>query len=115
MTTRYADWPGATALGCHHDDATLHASRRASVTRIDARRPQVIHWHYIRYGDGSQELYDHRTDPHEWRNVADQPQHAEVIRRLSARLPKRDADPVLSDWQNWEIQAWRAAEQNRQP
>jgi arylsulfatase A-like enzyme len=28
------------------------------------------YWHYIRYGDGSEELYDHRKDPNEWNNLA---------------------------------------------
>ena len=23
-------------------------------------------WRYIRYADGSEELYDHQTDPNEW-------------------------------------------------
>ena len=27
-------------------------------------------WRYIRYGDGSEELYDHSNDPHEWTNLA---------------------------------------------
>ena len=27
------------------------------------------HWRYIRYNDGSEELYDHRSDPKEWKNL----------------------------------------------
>lgn len=27
------------------------------------------HYRYIRYADGSEELYDHRVDPHEWHNL----------------------------------------------
>ncbi|MEO0982341.1 MAG: sulfatase [Pseudomonadota bacterium] len=30
-------------------------------------------WRYTRYSDGTEELYDHRTDPHEWTNLADCP------------------------------------------
>ncbi len=26
-------------------------------------------WRYIRYADGSEELYDHQSDPHEWTNL----------------------------------------------
>ncbi len=48
-------------------------------------------WRYIRYADGSQELYDHENDPNEWTNLAIgqlSPLHASAIERLKARLPK---------------------------
>ena len=43
-------------------------------------------WRYIRYGDGSEELYDHEADPMEWTNLAGDPAHDETKRRLSAEL-----------------------------
>ncbi|MDY0170442.1 MAG: sulfatase [Thermoguttaceae bacterium] len=49
------------------------------------------HWRYIRYADGSEELYDHRSDPHEWTNLAGDPQYAAVRRRLGAVLPVEEA------------------------
>jgi arylsulfatase A-like enzyme len=52
------------------------------------------HWRYIRYADGSEELYDHRTDPHEWTNLAKDPRHAEVIREHARWLPKVNAPPA---------------------
>jgi hypothetical protein len=48
-------------------------------------------WRYIRYADGSEELYDHRTDPNEWNNFAAEsptPSYAKVIARLKRHLPK---------------------------
>ena len=33
-------------------------------------------WRYIRYADGSEELYDMRKDPNEWRNLADDTHYA---------------------------------------
>jgi len=51
-------------------------------------------WRYIRYADGSEELYDHKTDPNEWTNLAADeptPPHAEVIARLKRHLPKTNA------------------------
>jgi arylsulfatase A-like enzyme len=48
-------------------------------------------WRYIRYADGSEELYDHETDPNEWYNLASdtpKPEHAKVIARLRQHLPK---------------------------
>jgi len=36
-------------------------------------------WRYIRYSDGSEELYDHSKDPWEWTNLAGRPEYAQVI------------------------------------
>ncbi|QDU26832.1 Choline-sulfatase [Anatilimnocola aggregata] len=44
-------------------------------------------WRYIRYNDGSEELYDHDVDPHEWKNLASEAQHASVKAELAKLLP----------------------------
>jgi len=49
------------------------------------------HWRYTRYRDGGEELYDHRTDPHEWVNLADRPDMTQVKTRLAAWFPDEDA------------------------
>ena len=51
-------------------------------------------WRYIRYADGSEELYDHQKDPYEWTNLAGDEKYADVIRRHAAWLPKNDAKPA---------------------
>lgn len=51
-------------------------------------------YRFIQYRDGSQELYDHQSDPHEWRNVVDDPNLAEVVRFHAGFVPK-DQQPVL--------------------
>ncbi len=51
-------------------------------------------WRYIRYADGSEELYDTQADPNEWTNLAKNPQNAGVIREHTAWLPKTDAPPA---------------------
>lgn len=43
-------------------------------------------WHYIRYHDGFEELYDHRADPDELHNVTSRPENAAVKAELRARL-----------------------------
>lgn len=52
------------------------------------------HWRYIRYADGSEELYDYRADPNEWTNLAKDPRYAEVVREHARWLPKTDAPPA---------------------
>ena len=54
-------------------------------------------WRYIRYADGSEELYDHSDDPHEWRNVASKVEHRRVINRLRRFLPAEDAAGIPRD------------------
>lgn len=51
-------------------------------------------WRYIRYADGSEELYDHDSDPNEWMNLADEKENAEVIGRLRALIPGECAKQV---------------------
>jgi len=47
-------------------------------------------WRYIRYKDGSQELYDHAEDPWEWNNLAVHPEYAEVIDEHKKWLPAHE-------------------------
>ena len=43
-------------------------------------------WRYSLYGDGSEELYNHDNDPHEWTNLAADPESAEQYRVLMDKL-----------------------------
>jgi len=47
---------------------------------------------YIRYADGSEEFYDHRDDPHEWNNLAGNPEVRGVMVRHAERLPLKSAE-----------------------
>lgn len=53
-----------------------------------------VRWRYIRYVDGSEELYDHHADPEELNNLACRRNLAPVKRRLAAFLPTNPASPV---------------------
>ena len=58
--------------------------RAPSYTRFSAIR--TLHYIYIRYEDGEQELYDLRRDPYELRNAASEPAYRRVRARLASRL-----------------------------
>ena len=45
-------------------------------------------WRYIRYADGSEELYDHDADPHGWNNLAGVTAQTPRITRLRKQIPK---------------------------
>ena len=48
-------------------------------------------WRYIRYADGSEELYDHESDSTESKNLASDPGFQEIKTKLAEYLPTQDA------------------------
>jgi choline-sulfatase len=44
------------------------------------------HWRYCLWNNGEEELYDHRTDPHEWHNLAARPEHTQIKQQLRQQL-----------------------------
>jgi iduronate 2-sulfatase len=48
-------------------------------------------WRYIRYRDGTEELYDHRKDPGEHTNLAANPEFADVLKSNRDYLLKHEA------------------------
>jgi arylsulfatase A-like enzyme len=53
-------------------------------------------WRYIHYADGSEELYDHDKDPHEFTNLARQPGFEKILQEHRARMPAIEADEAGS-------------------
>jgi arylsulfatase A-like enzyme len=57
------------------------------------------HFRYIRYRDGSEELYDHRNDPGEYDNLAADPEFAGIIADHRKWLPDAEALPAgTAEW-----------------
>ena len=44
-------------------------------------------WRYIRYNDGGEELYDHDSDPNEWKNLASNAEYRPLMDMLKRSLP----------------------------
>ncbi len=51
-------------------------------------------WRFIHYNDGTEELYDHDSDPWEHTNVADNPENAQVLADHRKWLPKNEAPGI---------------------
>ena len=64
--------------------------RRPAVTEFRRGNAAVRsdRYRYIRYHDSGEELYDHSSDPHEWKNLAAEPGLATVRKQLSRWLPR---------------------------
>lgn len=79
MTEPDRDWP--------YPAMTAFGPRNISLRSDDFR--------YIQYEDGSEEFYDHRNDPNEWLNLANDPQkrarYESVITRMRELIPEHPA------------------------
>jgi choline-sulfatase len=53
---------------------------------------RTARWRYIRYADGSEELYDMQQDPHEWHNLA--AARRGLCADLARWIPRMDAGPA---------------------
>ncbi|MCA9143849.1 MAG: sulfatase [Planctomycetaceae bacterium] len=52
------------------------------------------HWRYIHYADGTEELYDMRKDPNEWKNLATVSAFATILAEHRAHMPKSSSKPA---------------------
>ena len=49
-------------------------------------------YRFIRYADGSEEFYDHATDPQEWYNAIDLKKYAAIIDQHRQEIPQERHD-----------------------
>lgn len=76
-------------------DATAKRARPAITSHNQGNHGiRTERWRYIRYADGSEELYDMQNDPNEWTNLAAKPENKAVIEDLKKWLPKIDVPPA---------------------
>jgi arylsulfatase A-like enzyme len=72
-------------------DAKTKRERPALTTHNPGNHAVRTHqWRYIRYADGSEELYDMIKDPNEWKNLANDPEYQKIIRDCARWLPKEE-------------------------
>ncbi|MFC1766814.1 sulfatase, partial [Planctomycetota bacterium] len=68
-------------------------------------------YRYIRYNDGSEELYDRLDDPHEWHNLANNPEKTQVLEIFRMSLPTTHYE-ILGEGSTGH-EAYRASESRR--
>ena len=84
-----------TALPPQLNDASAERKWPAITTHNQGNHAiRTEEWRFIRYADGSKELYDLKHDPHEHENLAGKPRYRQVIEELSQWLPNKDVGPV---------------------
>ncbi|MEM7396377.1 MAG: sulfatase-like hydrolase/transferase, partial [Verrucomicrobiota bacterium] len=76
-------------------------------------------WRYVRYENGKEELYHCANDPHEWTNLALNPEYSGRLqsfrKQLSARIPpsKPKPDVTAEDWKARYFKKHPEADTNR--
>lgn len=87
------------------EDPSRERNRPAVTTHnIGNHTVRTQQWRYIRYADGSEELYDMQADPHEWTNLAADPKQRETIAALAKWLPTVNTPPVPNSAQRLLVQ-----------
>jgi arylsulfatase A-like enzyme len=66
------EWPYPAIIGWKEDSLAVQGER----------------YRYIRYGDGTEELYDHQGDPNEWTNLAGKLELSEMKSKMAEQLKK---------------------------
>lgn len=108
---RQADLEGRSLVPLLNNPAGKNGSPWYSLTTHGRNNHAVRSkdFRYIRYADGSEELYDHRTDPEEYQNLAGKSNMSDVLQELRAQLPQEN----VAEWkkQNKNPKAGNAAKQ----
>lgn len=75
-------------------------TNRAVVTTFDQGNSTIRthRWRFIRYVDGSEELYDLKADPNEWKNLAGLEEQQNIQATLSRQLELSCLEPTQMSW-----------------
>lgn len=76
------------------DAAATRAWPAITTHNHDNHSVRSLEWRYIRYADGSEELYNLIDDPHEWTNMAGEHALTSTIRSHREWLPALNRKPV---------------------
>ncbi len=77
-----------------HDATTVREWPAITTHNHDNHSVRSHDWRYIRYADGSEELYNMRVDPNEWTNVIEDQSLSSIIADHKRLLPATNLKPV---------------------
>ncbi len=79
-------------------DPSVAKDRNVFLPHMNAGEYAVINkgWRYIRYGKDGEELYNLKSDPNEWTNLASEEKYATVKEAMRQSAPTSFAEPKLN-------------------
>ncbi len=110
---------GVSLLPQLHDVSAEREHPVLSVWKYKNYAVRSKDFRYIQYRDGSEELYDHRTDPNEHYNLAQNAEFKNIIAELKKSIPQEHAlpagkedftgdnlDKLIEKWEKSSIPIW---------
>lgn len=85
---------GTSLVPLLHDPAAPWERPALTTFGFNNHAVRTSKWRYIRYSDGTEELYDHESDEMEWTNLAGDVQYAAVKSELGKSMPSENAAPI---------------------
>ncbi|GAL65630.1 sulfatase [Jejuia pallidilutea] len=89
----YKENEGVSLVSMMQNNEGVDNSYAITTYGMNNHAVKVNGYRYIRYEDGTEELYDHNSDPNEWTNEANNPKYKNKIEELKKLLPQ-----VNSKW-----------------
>ncbi|SMC80345.1 sulfatase [Cellulophaga tyrosinoxydans] len=79
---------GTSLVSLMQNDEGLKEAHAITTFGMNNHTVKVDGYRYIRYEDGTEEFYDHSSDPNEWTNEANNPKYKTQIELMKGLLPK---------------------------
>ncbi|MWW23195.1 sulfatase [Algibacter lectus] len=83
----YARNEGNSLVAMMKNDEGLEEARAITTFGMNNHSIKADGYRYIRYEDGTEEFYEHSSDPNEWKNEASNPKFKHKIEALQKLLP----------------------------
>lgn len=84
----YTKNEGKSLVAMMREDEGIDDAHAITTFGMNNHTIKVDGYRYIQYEDGTEEFYDHSTDPNEWKNEAKNPNYQAQIELMKGLLPK---------------------------
>jgi arylsulfatase A-like enzyme len=79
---------GNSLVSMMQNDEGFEAARAITTFGMNNHAVKADGYRYIQYEDGTEEFYDHSSDPNEWTNEANNSKYKEQIEKMKGLLPE---------------------------